>query len=167
MNDWSLQSYSRPVEALTAQQVGNTRQPSQAGGIARAHAGEMPVADLEMRIVKQAMRRLPQRSQQGVRTSGLTFQSFDAAVMNRSHRRRRADDPRPALGHDAAVGAKRPMPRRSRRRHCVRDAHRSRRGTQSNPGGAVAAAQSRRDQRAVKDLLAVDVDVNAYLPPTR
>ena len=100
------------------------------------------------------------------RTSGLSFQSFDAAaitdqadVAERMIRRLRA-------GMMPPVGAKRPDQASIDRLVSAFETRIDRAAAlHPNPGWRPSQRLNRAEyQRAVKDLLAVDVDVNAYLP---
>jgi hypothetical protein len=100
------------------------------------------------------------------RTSGLSFQSFDAAaitdhpdVAERMIRRLRS-------GMMPPVGAKRPDPATINGLVAAFETKIDRAAALNpNPGWRPSQRLNRAEyQRAVKDLLAVDVDVNAYLP---
>ena len=100
------------------------------------------------------------------RTSGLSFQSFDAAAMTdhadvgeRMIRRLRS-------GMMPPVGAKRPDPATIASLVTAFETRIDRAAALNpNPGWRPSQRLNRAEyQRAVKDLLAVDVDVNAYLP---
>jgi hypothetical protein len=100
------------------------------------------------------------------RTSGLSFQSFDAAaitdhadVAERMIRRLRS-------GMMPPVGARRPAPATINGLVAAFETRIDRAAALNpNPGWRPSQRLNRAEyQRAVKDLLAIDVDVNAYLP---
>ena len=126
------------------------------------------VSDFRRRA-KQAgraeLRELPQREDEGGRARAGRLRRGDD---RRASRRRREDDPQAARRHDAA--ARRAASRRGDHQG-VRRRARSARWTRAaalnpNPGWRPFQRLNRAEyQRAVKDLLGIDVDVNAFLPP--
>ncbi len=151
--------------ALTAQQVGKT-------GVAPVKpAVSHPAASTTMTVVEQnALVKTYcvgcHNDRNKDRTSGLSFQSFDAATITdhaevgeRMIRRLRS-------GMMPPVGAKRPDAATVASLVTAFETRIDRAAALSpNPGWRPSQRLNRAEyQRAVKDLLAVDVDVNAYLP---
>ena len=137
--------------------------------IAVAHAATS-ITESQTALVKQVLRDLSQRSQQEQRgrIDARQLRCGEGRPRRAGRRSRGEDDPQAALGHDAAAeraasrrgGARRRLPRR-----WSRGSIRPRRSIRIPAVVRSSASIAPNTRARCSALLALDVDVNAFLPP--